>query len=105
MDRLSSDVADLVRSSLAEATKKVEEIRNGKPNYLVRDNDFLNPTIQLSPVTLDHPRGELSYYSNIGEAMKIALRIGAIPGKYMDYVIRAPKEITDLLERTDGRIA
>ncbi len=92
-------------SSLNRARTLRDKIKSGESfNSRVYDADFLDPTVG-EVVQLEDQRGEFHYYGQIEQALTFALKVGAIPGKFFPYIVRAPNEIARLVERTDERIA
>lgn len=103
---LSDAQRDRLEACRRQAIKLLGDIDAGrKLNGRVVSPDFLMPTVEMRNLPLDDSCSEAHYYSQIQRACEAGLRAGSIPALYADYVIRAPKEIRDLLERPDERVA
>lgn len=99
---LPNELEEKIEEDLKRAINRVSLILQGaNDNHIVRDPDYMDPTIDLGrTVSYNDKLGEVVYYSNIAEALEIALRTGAIPHEYASQLPRAPEYVTKLI-RTD----
>jgi len=77
------------------ALDNLDEIRSGKrPNFFVRSEHYLSPTILTKSLPLEDPHGELIYFSKICHCLNSIL----IDNKTSLYLNHAPTYIKTFFE-------
>jgi len=100
MSHLPQEHDQEIRKYLGHAKILIERIESGKvPNGVIRDNDFLTPTIGggPGPIPFKSTIGELFYFKKIEEALELGLNEGMVPIEFTKYIVRAPEVIRGLL--------
>ncbi len=97
-----------LRERLEQDVEKARDIvhniqRNPGTNYLVVEQDFLNPKRISRTVDDHHPEGSLMYFVGVQMALESALNCGYIPREYVNGIIgrfHPPKYLQPLIEKT-----
>jgi len=100
---MASGLKEKLEEDIEKARKLIYGIqKNPETNYLVIEQDYLNPKRINTLVEDHHPDGSLMYFVGVQMALESVLNMGFIPREYVDGMIsrfRPPGYLRPLVER------
>ena len=91
------DKRDILKDYQILQDQMKDMVEGRLPNFTIRSEDYVTPTISTHILPLEHERGNYEYFNRLRKNLEILLITGKLPKG--TYVPRAPAQVSKYIEK------